>query len=95
MFVGALLLELYLPQCGSLKEKRQAIKSINDRLRARFNVAVAEVDGNDLWQRCSLGVTCVSNSEYSVREILTRVERSVRGMGKAEVLDSPITVLTP
>lgn len=95
MFVGALRVELYMPQCRTLKDKRQVIKSIIDRTRGRFNVAVAEVDKQDLWQVGSLGITCVSNSEYAVRDMLARVDRSVRALGKAEVLDSPITVFTP
>jgi uncharacterized protein YlxP (DUF503 family) len=84
-----------MPQCRTLKDKRQVIKSIIDRTRGRFNVAVAEVDKQDLWQVGSLGITCVSNSEYAVRDMLARVDRSVRALGKAEVLDSPITVFTP
>lgn len=95
MFIGALRIELYMPQCRTLKEKRQVVKSIIDRTRNRFNVAVAEVDKQDLWQVCSLGVCCVSNSEYTVREILDRVDRSVRASGKAEVLESPISVFKP
>jgi uncharacterized protein YlxP (DUF503 family) len=95
VYIGALRIELYMPQCRTLKEKRQVVKSIIDRTRGRFNVAVAEVDKQDLWQVCSLGITCVSNSEYAVRELLNRVDRSVRGMGKAEVLESPITIFTP
>ncbi|MBC7248550.1 MAG: DUF503 domain-containing protein [Actinobacteria bacterium] len=95
MYVGALKLELYMPQCRSLKEKRQVLRSIIDRTRGRFNVAVAEVDKHDLWQLSSLGVTCVSNSEYAARETLHRVDRSVRALGKAEVLASPITIFTP
>jgi uncharacterized protein YlxP (DUF503 family) len=95
MFIGALRLELYMPQCGNLKEKRQVIKSIIDRTRARYNVAVAEIDKQDLWQLSSLGITCVSNSEYAVREMLSRVDRSIRSMGKAEILDAPVTILTP
>ncbi|MDI6872909.1 DUF503 domain-containing protein [Candidatus Solincola sp.] len=95
MYVGALRMELYLPECRSLKEKRQVVKSIIDRTRSRFNVAVAEVDKHDMWQVCSLGITCVSNSEYSARETLNRVDRAVRSLGKAEVLDSPITIFTP
>lgn len=94
MYVGALKLELYMPQCRSLKEKRQILRSIIDRTRGRFNVAVAEVDKHDLWQLSSLGVTCVSNSEYAARETLNRVDRSVRALGKAEVLASPITIFT-
>ena len=95
MYVGALRVELYMPQCRTLKEKRQVVKSIIDRTRGRFNVGVAEVDKHDLWQVSSLGVTCVSNSEYAAREILNRVDRSIRALGKAEVLDSPITIFTP
>jgi uncharacterized protein YlxP (DUF503 family) len=95
MYVGALRIELYMPQCRTLKEKRQVVKSIIDRTRGRFNVGIAEVDKQDLWQVSSLGVTCVSNSEYAAREILNRVDRSIRALGKAEVLDSPITIFTP
>ena len=95
MFVGALRMELYMPQCRTLKEKRQVIKSIIDRTRNRFNVCVAEVDKQDLWQLCSLGITCVSNTESAVREMLGRVERSVRAMEKAEVLESPVFIFRP
>jgi len=95
MFVGALRIELYMPQCRTLKEKRQVVKSIIDRTHSRFNVAVAEVDKQDLWQVCSLGITCVSNSEYTVRKILSNVDRSVRAAGKAEVLESPVTIFRP
>ncbi len=95
MFVGALRMELYMPQCRTLKEKRQVIKSIIDRTRHRFNVCVAEVDKNDLWQVCTIGITCVSNSESAVRETLSNVERSVRAMDKAEVLESPLFIFKP
>jgi uncharacterized protein YlxP (DUF503 family) len=95
MYVGALRIELYMPQCRTLKEKRQVVRSIIDRTRNRFNAAVAEVDKQDLWQVCSLGITCVSNSEFAVREMLNRIDRSIRAMDKAEVLDSPMTVFKP
>lgn len=95
MYVGALKLELYMPQCGSLKEKRQVIRSIIDRTSNRFNVAIAEVDKHDLRQLSSLGITCVSNSEYSVRDILIRVDRSIRALGTAEVLEAPVMIFTP
>lgn len=95
MYIGALRIELYMPQCSTLKEKRQVVKSIIERTRGRFNVAVSEVDHHDLWQRSSLGIASVSNSEYSVREILNRVDRSIRSLGKAEVIDAPMVVFTP
>jgi uncharacterized protein YlxP (DUF503 family) len=95
MYIGALRIELYMPQCHNLKEKRQVIRSVVDRIRNRFNVAVAEVDKHDLWQVCSLGIACISNSEYNAREVLSGVDRSIRAMGKAEVLESQITIFTP
>ncbi|MDY6794206.1 MAG: DUF503 domain-containing protein [Actinomycetota bacterium] len=94
MFIGTLRLELYMPQCGSLKEKRQVIKSIIDRTHSRFNVAIAEVGKNDLWQVSSLGVACVGNSELSVRRTLGQVNRSIMATGKAEILESPLDIQT-
>ncbi|MBN2027867.1 MAG: DUF503 domain-containing protein [Actinobacteria bacterium] len=95
MYIGALRVELYMPQCHNLKEKRQVIRSVIDRVRNRFNVGISEIDKNDLWQVCSLGITCVSNSEYNVREILTDVDRCIRAAGKAEVIESKVTIFTP
>jgi uncharacterized protein len=94
MFVGALRIELYMPQCRTLKDKRQIVKSIIDRTGNRFNISIAEVDHQELWQRSSLGIASVSNSEYAVREMLSRVDRSIRSLGKAEVIESPITIFT-
>ena len=51
----------YLPEASSLKDKRQITRSLSDRLRNRFNVAVAEVEDVDLRQRLTMGVCCVSN----------------------------------
>jgi len=64
---------LHVPEAQSLKEKRQAARSLTSRIRNQFNVAVAEVDDNDLWQRLTLGVCCVSNDHGHADEILSRV----------------------
>ena len=53
---------MYLPEASSLKDKRQVARSLADRLRNRFNVAVAEVEDADMRQRLTLGVCCVSNN---------------------------------
>ncbi|MFW6113803.1 MAG: DUF503 domain-containing protein [Actinomycetota bacterium] len=94
MFIGSLRLDLYMPQCANLKEKRQVIKSIIDRTSSRFNVAIAEVDKHDLWQSSSIGIACVGNSETFVRNTLDRVDRSIRGMGKAEIIEAPLEIHT-
>ncbi|QGT99331.1 YlxP-like protein [Candidatus Syntrophocurvum alkaliphilum] len=64
--------ELFFPYTTSLKEKRKTINSIIDRIRKRFNISVAEVEYQDLWQRSILGFTAVSNS-HSDMELFTNV----------------------
>ncbi len=61
MHVGVCRLTLHLPESSSLKEKRQVARSLTDRIRNRFNVAVAEVEDSDMRQRLTLGLCCVSN----------------------------------
>ena len=73
MIIGACTIELYLPGNGSLKGKRRVLKSLINRLRREFNVSVAEVDCQDLWQTARLGVVCVSNGSDYVHGLLTKV----------------------
>jgi uncharacterized protein YlxP (DUF503 family) len=69
MVVGLLSVELHLPGAHSLKEKRMVLRGVKDRLR-KFNVAVAEVDHHDLWQRAGLGiVTIATTSAHADREL--------------------------
>jgi uncharacterized protein len=73
MPVGLLTLELHLADAQSLKDKRQVLRSLKDKLRARFNVAVAELDYQDTWQRSVVGVVTLSNEEQHVEEALQKV----------------------
>jgi uncharacterized protein len=73
MPVGLLTLELYIAEAQSLKDKRQVLRSLKDRLRAHFNVAVAELDFEDTWQRSVVGVVTLSNEEHHVAEALQKV----------------------
>src|SRR5208337_2504347 len=73
MPVGLLTLELHIAEAQSLKDKRQVLRSLKDRLRARFNVAVAELDFMDTWQRSVVGVVTVSNEEQHVEQALQKV----------------------
>ena len=77
MIIGACSLELHLPENGSLKGKRQVVKSLVARLRKEFNVSVAEVGAQDVWQTALIGVVCVSNDPRYVHGLLTRVARWV------------------
>ncbi len=73
MVIGACSLELHIPGNGSLKGKRQVVKSLLARLRKEFNVSVAEVGAHDVWQSAVIGVVCVSNDRDYVHGLLTRV----------------------
>ena len=64
---------MHLPDAQSLKDKRQVLRSLKDRLRAHFNVAVAELDFQDTWQRSVVGVVTLSNEEQHVQETLQKV----------------------
>jgi uncharacterized protein len=62
--------EIHLPDVGSLKGKRHVLKGLKDRLRRRFEIAVAEVDHQDSWQRATLGLACVSASARHANEVI-------------------------
>jgi uncharacterized protein YlxP (DUF503 family) len=87
VIVGILRLSLYLPNPGSLKSKRHLVRSAIDRVKAKFNVAIAEVGENDLWQRSVIGVAAVGNDRAFVGEVLDRVADFVASMhgGQIEV----------
>lgn len=78
MIVGLLQLELHLPQAQSLKDKRSVLKSVKDQLRGRFNVAVAEIDPNETWQRATIGVVTIAAERGFVEALLRDVTEWVR-----------------
>ncbi len=85
MFVGVLRLTLHLPSPGSLKSKRHLVRSAIDRVKARFNVSIAEVGANDLWQRSVVGVTAVGNDHAFVNETLDKVAGFVASMHGGQI----------
>ncbi len=85
MFVGVLRLTLYLPEPGSLKSKRHLLRSAIDRVKAKFNVSIAEVGDNDLWQRSVVGVSAVGNDHAFVNETLDKVVDFVASMHGGQI----------
>ena len=73
MNVGVCKLKIHIPESQSLKDKRSVVKSITARLQNQFNISIAEVDDNELWQIATIGVACVSNNNHRVDEILNSV----------------------
>jgi uncharacterized protein len=73
MPVGVLTLEIQIPYAHSLKEKRAVLRKMRDRLRARFNVAVAELNHEDVWQHATLGVVSISDSQPLLESVFHQV----------------------
>jgi uncharacterized protein YlxP (DUF503 family) len=92
MIVGTLRVRLLLRQSQSLKDKRQVVRSIKDRLRNSFNVSVAEVEAEDHRQLVVLGLAMVSNEAGHVRAALEKIVAALRGHPVAEFLDHEIEV---
>jgi uncharacterized protein YlxP (DUF503 family) len=91
--VGLLTVDLQIPASRSLKSKRKVVTSITAKLRQRFNVAVAEVEFQDKWQRCRIGVSAISNDGQVVENQLRKVLDMIEGTGLAIVLDSEFEIL--
>ena len=78
--IGVLTLELRIETSHSLKEKRHVVASLKDRLRHKFNVAVAEIDHQDLWQRATIAAVTVSSHRENAEKVLRGVEEETVGM---------------
>ena len=86
MVVGHVELDLYLPSCNSLKDKRQILQSLLDRLHRQFNLSAAEVGSQDLWNRGSIGLACVSGESGHARRVLEEAVRFIEDDGRCEVV---------
>jgi len=85
--VLALSVELHLPQCRSLKEKRAVVKSMTEGARKRYAVAVSETDHQDTWQRAQVGFACVSGSPAHATDVIDEVERFVWSFTESAVVE--------
>ena len=85
MFVGVYRIELFFPASQSLKAKRSIVNSLKTRL-SQLNLAVAEVDGQDLWQRAVLGAAAVSSDVRYLDDLHTRIEAVVLRESRADLL---------
>ena len=93
MFVGVARVSLDIPASGSLKAKRQVVRRVTDRVKARFNVAIAEVDENDVWQRAVIAMAVVSNDKAHCNEQLDKIIHFIEEMYVAPVLGREIEIL--
>ena len=78
--IGVLTLEIRIEDAHSLKDKRHVVKSLKDRLRGKFNVAVSEIDHQDLWQRSVVAAVTVSTEQQHAEQVLHLVEREAASL---------------
>jgi len=91
--IAFLTLELHIEAAQSLKDKRQVVRSLKDRLRASFNISVAELDASNLWNRATVGVVSVSDSRDYLDGLMRNVERAAMRIANnhgADVEDSSV-----
>jgi len=93
--IATLTLELRIEGAHSLKDKRQVLRSLKDKLRGSFNVSVAELEQSDLWQRATVGVVSISSSRDYLSGLMQQVERAAMRIANnngAEIVDSFVEI---
>ena len=92
--IGVLTLELRLEDSHSLKDKRHVVQSLKDRLRHKFNVAVAEIEYQDLWQRAAVAAVTVSSDHEHAAGVLRLVEDEAAALLGAELVEATVEWLS-
>jgi uncharacterized protein YlxP (DUF503 family) len=92
--IGVLTLELRLQNSHSLKDKRHVVKSLKDRLSHKFNVSIAEIDYQDLWQRAMLAAVTVSSDHVHAERVLRSVEDEAAALLGGELAETSVEWLT-
>ena len=94
MIVGVCTIVLEIPASHSLKDKRRVVKSILAKVRNKYNVSIAEVDANDVWQSAVLGIACVSNDATRAHRLLIKIVEMIgNSRFDAEVAEYQIEML--
>ncbi len=88
--IGVLTLEILIEDAHSLKDKRSVVKGLKDRLRNRFNVAVAEIDGIDTWHRATIAAVTVSKDRLRAEQVLQKVENDAANFLGGALVDTTV-----
>ena len=94
MMIGVLTLELSVPEAQSLKDKRRVVRSLKDRLRGRYNIALAEVDFQDTHQRAALGIVSVATDRQQIERLFQDVCQEVERNLPGDLLRAEIEILS-
>ena len=92
MVIGTLKIEFYLSDNRSLKGKRKVIRSMVDKVKSRFNVSIAEVGSNDMWQKIELGISAVGNDRRHIDSSLSHVLGFLEALYLAQIVNTEIEI---
>ena len=95
MFIGIARYDLFIGGSGSLKDKRRVLRAVSMSVQKKMNVAIAEVDFQDKWQRAAFGVACVSSSVDQCRKVLQEVEKQIgrAAIDGGEIVDRTMEIV--
>ncbi len=93
MIIGACRIKLHIFESYSLKDKRHVVKSLIERLKARYNISIAEIDDLDSWQTALIGFACVSNKTKHVQSVINNVIKFIDNDGRLEITGQDIEIL--
>ncbi len=93
MIIGSCAVELMIYESNSLKEKRHVIKSIIGRIQAKFNVSIAEVGFNDIWNKSEIGFVCVTNDTAHANSVISKVLNYIDRDSRIEILNTCVEIL--
>jgi uncharacterized protein len=95
MLLAALRIDVRIPACRSLKEKRHVLRALTNGIRSTYEVAVAETGFHDKWQRAELGVAAVGTEGYHLRKVMHSVQRFVERFAEVDLIDAELTLHSP
>ncbi len=93
MVIGIVRITLVIHDCQSLKDKRQVLKSIMEKVKGRFNVSISEVGDNDLWQRAAIGIAAVGTDGAFVNSVIDKTVFFIEGLYTAEIIDRQMELI--
>ncbi len=93
MVVGVLTIELLFPVNNSLKGKRKLLQKIIERTRSRYNISIAEVGENELWQRALIGLAVVSNGTNHIHSTLDNITNFIANLHLGEIINAEVEIL--
>lgn len=93
MVVGILTIDMRFPESRSLKEKRKLLQKIVERTRSRYNISIAEVSENDLWQRTRIGIVTVSTGTDHIHSTVDNITNFISNLNLGEIIGTEVELL--